>query len=129
MRKPSQAGICRRPAISVLLQTRNSAIVDNFAMLVAPGGVDYLAHGNLAHVARDNAIDKPSGVLSSNPVFEEWRNINQRRRIANRVVLVFMMRLVGTHRVVARPLAVVLALAQLKCSFVKCSSDRHLVRV
>ena len=45
--------------------------------------------------------------------------------IANRVVLVLVMRLVRADRVVARPLAIVQAVAQRKGSLVKCGSDRQ----
>ena len=48
------------------------------------------------------------------------------RGVADGVVLVFVMRLIRTDRVVARPLAIAQTFAQWKCSFVKSGSDRHL---
>src|SRR6267378_6516559 len=42
--EPTQAGICRSPAISVFFKTRHSAIIDHFALLVTPRRIDDLAH-------------------------------------------------------------------------------------
>jgi hypothetical protein len=94
-------------------------------MLVAPRRVDNLTYRNLAHVARDDTIYETRGIFSTNPVFKERGDIDQRSGIANSVVLVFMMRFVGTDGVITGPLAIVQTFAELKCSFVKGGSDWH----
>ena len=53
------------------------------------------------------------------------RDIDQCRGIANRVVLVLVMRFVGADRVVTRPLAIVQALAEGESSFMKWSANGH----
>src|SRR5262249_29145424 len=123
--KPSEARIGGGPAISVLLEPRNSAIVDHFTALITPRRIDHLAHRHLPHIARDDTIDQPRRILASEPVLEQRRNINQRRSIANRVVLMFMVRLIGANRIVSRPLAIAKTLAERECPFVKRSSDWH----
>ena len=127
--EPAQAGIGGSPAINIFFQPRHRAIVDHFALLVAPRRVNNLAHRNLAHVARDDAVDQTGRISSGDSVFEERRDIDQRRGVANRVVLVLVMRLVRADRVVAGPLAIVQTLAKWKCSFVKCGSDWHALGV
>ena len=96
----------------VLRQPRHRAVVDHLAVLVAPRRVVHLADGDLERVARDQAIDELDRVAAGDQVLEERRDVDQRRGVADRVVLVLVVRLVGADRVVARPLAIVEALAQ-----------------
>jgi hypothetical protein len=125
--EPAQAWIGRSPAISIFFKTRDRAIVDHFTVFVAPGRVDNLPDRNLAHVARDDAIDQARRVFTPNPVLKQGRDVDQRCRITNRAVLVLMMRLIRTDGVVTGPLAIIQTLAQLKCSFVERGSDRHVL--
>src|SRR5262249_48873977 len=63
------------------------------------------------------------GILARDDVLVQRRDIDQRSRIANRVVLVLVMHLIGAYRVVSGPLAVVQAVAQRKSTLVKCGPD------
>ena len=73
----------------------------------------------------DDAIDETRRIFSGEPVFEQRRDIDQRGRVTNRVVLVFVMRLVRADGVIARPLAIAKTFAEWQCPFVKCGSDGH----
>ena len=99
--EPAQARVGRGPAINVFIEPRHRAVVDHFAVLVAPGRVNHLADRNLAQVARDDAIDQTRRIFSRNSIFEQRRDIDERRGIANGVVLVFVMSFVRADRVVA----------------------------
>src|ERR1041384_2261194 len=124
--EPTKTRIGGRPAIRVFFETRNRAVVDYFATFVAPGCIDYLAHRHLSHVASDDAIDEARRIFAGQPVFEQRRDVEQRSSIADRVVLMLVMRLVRTDRVVTRPLAIAETFAERACSFVKGSTYRHL---
>src|SRR5262249_11355991 len=65
------------------------------------------------------------GVATADQILVQRCDVNQSRRIADRVVLVLVMHFVHAGRVVSRPLAIVEALAERKGAFVKGSSDRH----
>src|SRR4029079_9893225 len=56
--EPAQARVCRGPAVRVLRQARDGPVVDHLPVLVAPGGVEYLADGDLPHVAGDQTVDE-----------------------------------------------------------------------
>src|ERR1019366_2140437 len=56
-------------------------------------------------------------------IFVERRDINQRARIADRVVLVLVVYLIHADRVIARPLAIIQTMAECKRSLVKRGSD------
>src|SRR6185295_14135271 len=71
------------------------------------------------------AVNQARRVFAGQPVFEQRRDVDQRRRVANRVVLMLVMRLVRTDGVIARPLAIVQTLAELKRSFVEGGADGH----
>ncbi len=125
LREPAQARVGRRPAINVFFQPRHRAVVDHFAVLVAPRRVNHLAHRNLSHVARDDAIDQSRCIFSRDSILEQRRDIDQRGGIANGVVLVVVMGLVRADRIVARPFAVVQAFAKPKRSLMKWSANGH----
>ncbi len=92
--KPPQTRIGSGPAISILLETGNRAVVNHFPTLITPRRIDHLAHRHFAHITRDDAIDESRRVFPREPVFEQRRDIDQRRRIAYGVVLMFVMRLI-----------------------------------
>src|SRR5262249_55799378 len=93
--------------------------------LVAPGRVVDLPDLHLRDIARDQPVDEPGRVTSRHHVLEERRHVDERGRVADRVVLVLVMALVRAHRVVAGPLAVVQAFAESERALVYGSSDRH----
>jgi hypothetical protein len=70
-------------------------------VFVAPRRVDDLADRDFAHVARDHAIDQAGRILSRQPIFVQRRDIDQRRRISNRVVFVIVMRFIRADRLIA----------------------------
>jgi len=125
LREPTETWIGCGPAIDVLFESRHGSIVDYFATLVTPRRVDDLAHRNLRQVAGDDPIDQAARVSSGDAILEERRDVDQGRGIANRIVLVIVMRFVGANCVVTRPLAIVQALAQSESSFMKWSANGH----
>ena len=54
--KPAQIRIGCRPAIAVLLQPGDGAVVDDLAVFIAPAAVDHLVDRDFVDVARDHAI-------------------------------------------------------------------------
>ena len=125
LREPAQVRIGGGPAVRVLRQPRHRPVVDHLAVLVAPRRVVDLPDGELRRVARDDAIDEPGRVAAADAVLEERRDVDERRRVADRVVLVLVMRFVRADRVVARPLAEIQAFAQRERALVNGGPDRH----
>jgi hypothetical protein len=125
LRQPAQTGVGGGPAETILGQPRHRPIVDHLSTLVAPGGVVDLTDGERAGIARDDAIDQRNCIAAGDEVLEQWGDVDERRRVADGVVLVLVMRLVGADRVEAGPLAVVQTLAQRKGAFVDGGADRH----
>ena len=123
--EPAQARVGRGPAVDVLRQPGDGPVVDDLAVLVAPRRVDDRADRDLAQVPRHDPVDEARRVLARDPVLEERRDVDQRRGVADRVVLVLVVGLVGGDRVVARPLAIVQALAERERPLVYGGSDRH----
>ena len=111
--EPAQARIGRRPPEHLLVQPRHRPVVDHLAALVAPRRVEDLARPPSSSTSR--VMTRSTKRAASRPgdeVLEQRRDVDQRRGVADRVVLVLVVRLVGADRVVARPLAVVQALAE-----------------
>ncbi len=125
LHEPSQARIGGGPAIALLPQPRHRPVIDDFALLVAPGRVDDLADRQLRRIARDQPIDEPRRVAAGDDVFVKRRHVDERSRVADGVVFVLVMRFVRADGVVARPVAVVQALAERERALVKRGADRH----
>ena len=123
--EPAQVGIGRGPAITILFQPGDGAVVNDLAVFIAPAAVDHLIDRDLVDVARDDAIDEARGIAAGDHVLVERRHVDQRRRIADGVVLVLMVSLIDTDRIEPRPLAVIQALTERKGSFVNRGSDGH----
>src|ERR1043166_8604126 len=121
LREPAQGGVCRRPAVGVLGEARDRAVVNDVAALVAPRRVDDLADGDLAH----DAVNQARSMRAADAVLEEWRDVYQGRGVADGVVLVLVVGLVRANGVVARPVAVAQALAERERSLVEGCSDWH----
>jgi hypothetical protein len=94
-------------------------------MFVAPRRVEDLTDGHLRDVARNQPIDEARGIRASDEVFEQRRDVDQRRRVADGVVLVLVMPFIRAHGVVPGPLAVVQALAERKRALMNRRADRH----
>src|SRR5262249_8632285 len=99
--------------------------VDDFALLIAPAAVDDLSNLHLVDVTGDDAIHQLGRVFAGDQILIQRRNVDERSRVANGVVLVLVMYLVHADRVVSRPLAVVQAVAKRESALVKGSSDGH----
>ena len=99
--EPAQAGVGGGPAVGVLVEAGDRAVVDHLAALVTPAAVDNLIDGNLAHVAGDHPVHELGGVAARDQVLVKRRYIDQRRGVANGVVLVLVMRLVDADGVIA----------------------------
>src|SRR5215469_6640411 len=123
--KPANIGLSRGPAVTVLIEPRDSAIVDDLALLIAPATINYLPLGDFVDVASNDAVHQLGGAASGEQVFVQRRDIDQRSRIADGVVLVLVVHLVGADRVISRPLAVVEAGTQRKSALVKSRSNGH----
>ena len=121
--EPAQAGIGGGPAIDVFFETRNGAVVDDLALFIAPAAINDLAHFDFVDIARDNAVHEACRVLAGDQILVKRRDVDERGRVANGVVLVLMMHFIHADGVVARPLAIVQAVAKGESSLVKCGSD------
>src|SRR5262249_8044914 len=111
--------------VFVFAESRNCAVVDDVALVIAPAAVDDLIDRYFVDVARDDAIHEARGIGTGDAVFVERRDVDERGRIADSVVLVLVMHLVHATRVVTGPLAIVEAFAESESSFVKCRADGH----
>ena len=79
----------------------------------------------MVDVARDHPVHQFGGVAARDHVFVKRRDVDQRRRVPDGVVLVLVVRLVDADRVVARPLAIAQALAERESPFVYRSPYRQ----
>ena len=89
--KPSQAGIGGGPSIRLLVQPRDRPVIDDLALLVAPGRVPDLPDAHASGVTRDDAVDEPRRVSAGDAVLEQRRDVDERRRVANGVVFVLVV--------------------------------------
>ena len=105
--EPAEAGIGGGPAIFVFAEAGDGAVVDDFALGIAPAAVDDLADGDFIDVAGDDTVDQLGGVGSGDEVFEERRDVDERGGIADGVVFVLVRHFVDADGVIARPLAIV----------------------
>ena len=109
----------------MLGKPRHRAVIDDLAALVTPGCVHHLPNGKSVRIARHHAIDQPGGIATAHDVLEKGRDVDERRRIADGVVLVLVMCLEGAYRVVPSPITVVQALSQRERALVERGSDWH----
>src|SRR4029077_1773432 len=116
--EPAEAGVGGGPTVGVLVEAGDGAIVNHFALLVAPAAIDYLAGGDFVDVAGDDAVHEPGGVTASDQVFEQGRDVNEGGGVANGVVLVLVVGFVDADGIIAGPFAVVKALAETQGSIV-----------
>ena len=121
--EPAQAGVGGGPAIDVFFEARDRAVVDDLALFVAPAAINHLAHFDFVDVASDDAVHQAGRVFAGDQILVQRRDVDERGRVANGVVLVLVMNFVHADGVVAGPLAVVQAVAQGESSLVKCGSD------
>src|SRR5262249_51886751 len=76
-------------------------------------------------VPGDHPVDQLGGIATRDAVLEQRRDVDEGGGIANGVVFVLVVHFINADRVVARPFAIVQALAQRHGAFVKCSANRQ----
>src|ERR1700733_7473281 len=123
--EPPHARIRSSPAIQIFIQTREGAVVNHLSLLVAPAAIDHPAHCHSIYVARNHAIYELCRVSSADPVLEQRRHVNHRSGVADRVVLVLVVRFIDARGVVSGAFAKVQALAQAKGILVNGGSNWH----
>ena len=87
----------------MLAEQRDRAVVDHLARAIAPGRVQHLPDLQRADVARHDAIEQPHRVRAADVVLVQRRDVEQRRRAPDRVVLAIVDELVRAGDDVARP--------------------------
>ena len=78
---------------------------------------------DLVDVASDDAVHQAGRIFAGDQILVERRDVDERGRVADGVVLVLVVHFVHADGVVARPFAVVQAVAEGESSLVKCGSD------
>src|SRR6185503_2538325 len=79
-----------------------------------------------SHVARDDAVQEPRGVAAGDAVLVQGRDVEQRRRVADRVVFPLVRELVGTGDDVPGPAAPGVARAQRRRARVERCGLQHI---
>ena len=113
----------------LLVEAKNRSVLNDRAVVLAETAVERLADGAFCHIASDDAVYQFQRVLAANVVLVQWRDVDQRRRIADRVILVVVHHVVGARDEIARPGAPVLAGTQRRCARMKWRPDGHCSRV
>ena len=101
--EPAVAGVGGGDPVGRVRQARHRAVVDDLALLVAPGRVVDLVDLELRDVARHHAVQQARGVLPGDLVLVEGAHVDHGRGLADRVVLDVVEVRVHGGRVVARP--------------------------
>jgi hypothetical protein len=114
-----------RPAEVAVAEPMDRAVVDDFAVLVAPRRVIDLPDAEFRRVAGDHPVDEPLGVRTADPVLVEGADVDDRGGLADRVVLDVVGVGIDRRGVVARPLAPLHLPVQRRGSGMKCGSDAH----
>ena len=96
-RQPAQRRLGRGHAEALLGQARDGAVVEHLALVVAPAGVVDLPHRHLEHVAGRDPVQQARGVGPLDQVLHQRRDVDQRRRVADRPVLAVEPEVVGTR--------------------------------
>src|SRR5207247_342950 len=110
------------------VEAGDRAVVDDPTLLVAPGRVVDAADRELLRVPRDHAVDEPGGIGAGDEVLVEGRDVDERDRLPDRVVLDLVGVVVRARSEVARPFAP-LQLAVERCGAgMERSSDGHVGR-
>ena len=72
----------------LLAETKNRSVLNHRAVVLAETAVERLAHRAFCRIASDHAVYQFERVVASNFVFIQRRDVDQRRRVPNRVILV-----------------------------------------
>src|SRR6185436_7138879 len=103
--QPAELGVGGGPEVLGLGESMDRAVVDDLAVLVAPGRVPDLPHGELRGVAGDHPVDERGRVRAGDAVLVQGRDVDQRGSLADRVVLDVVRVGVRGRGPVAGPLA------------------------
>ena len=101
------------------------AVVNHFAVLVAPRRVHHLPHRAFIHIARDDAIDHARRVFALKNIFVQRRRIEQSRRIANRPIFAFGREFIRTRDNIFAPASPVVRLTEVRSARMKWSSGEN----
>ena len=118
-RQPAQRRFGGCHAEELRAEARDSAVVEELAVFVAPAGVGDDALFHLEHVARRDLVQKARGVRAFDHVFHQRRDIDQRRAVADRPIFVVERQIVRADHHVARPAAPILRHAQARGALVE----------
>src|SRR2546422_6289458 len=91
----------RRPPRSTLFPY--TTLFRSLAFVVAPRRVQHLSDFRFADVARDDVIEQSRRVAAGDEVLIERRDVEQGRRVPDRVILAVVRQLVGAGDDVAGP--------------------------
>ena len=111
----------------LLIKTKNGSVLNYRAVVLAETAVERLTYSAFCRIPSDDAVYQFQRVAAANVVFVEWRDIDQRRRVPNRMILVVMHYIVGTRDEIAGPRAPVFAGTQRLGARMKWRPDGHRV--
>ena len=123
--EPAQRRIGGRPAVALLVQPGDRPIVHDKAVFVAPGRVVDAADGELVRVARDHAVDEPRRVRAGDEILVERRDIDERGRLADGVVLDLVGVVIRAGGEIARPFPPLLLAVERRRARIERGSYRH----
>src|SRR3990172_3728906 len=109
----------------LLAEARYRAVIDDFAILVAPWRIHHLPDAAFGNVAGHYAVYQAQGIGSGYFVFVERGNIDQSGSIADRKIFDLVARLIGDGGEIARPIAPFLCLAECSSATVEWAGDGH----
>ena len=102
--EPAELGVGGGPAERAVVEVMNRPVVDDLAVFVAPRRVVDLARLQFRRVAGDDPIDESERVGTRDFVLVERADVDERRGLADRVVLDVVSIGIDRRRVIAAPL-------------------------
>src|SRR5690606_8783869 len=124
-REPSEGGFRGGDAVVIPIEARDSSIVEDLAVVVAPTHVGDAALFQTPDVLGHEPREERAGVGTTHVVLAERRSIEDPRRVADGEVLALRRHVEGAHGVVAAPALPLHALAQRGRARMKWGFDGH----
>ena len=112
-----------RPVL--VLEAVDRAVVEHLAVLVAPRGVEDAARRELRRVADDQPVHQAHGVGAAQLVLEERAHVDERGRLADRVVLDDVGVVISAGGEEAGPRPPLQILVEGRCTWMEGGPDRH----
>ena len=81
---------------------KECAVIQQLALIVAPGGVMDMAHFQLRHIADHQAVETGFRILACDPVFHHGREVIDAGLVADGGIFHGLV-IIGEHRGVAAP--------------------------